>query len=118
MPLKKVLIVDDEVELCELLKHFLVRRNYDVTVCHSLSECEQTIGNQRYDLVFLDNNLPDGTGWDIAPLILEKNPETAFALISAFGPSRPSLPAHTRYTVLEKPLKFSEIEANLTRILG
>ncbi len=71
---KKVLIIDDEVDLCLLLKTYLIRRNYDVYYSHTLSEGLNQFKEIRPDILFLDNNLPDGIGWDKAAGLMEQSP--------------------------------------------
>ncbi len=70
--IKKVLIVDDEIDLCLLLKDYFTRKkNYEVILSHSLLEGKSLVGTVKPDILFLDNNLPDGTGWSIAPEFAE-----------------------------------------------
>lgn len=116
--MNKILIVDDEVDLCELLSMFLSKQNYKVDVAHTLSECETLIDKQTYDVVFMDNNLPDGMGWEYAPRIIEKNPHTFVTLISAYNPTEVKMPQGARYSIIEKPLKFSKISEELKQIFA
>lgn len=114
---KKILIVDDEIELCKLLENFLIKKNYEVSISHTLDRCRQLIKEHTFDFVFLDNNLPDGIGWEIAPLIVENSPNTFIAFISAYNPIKFGLPEFAKYKIIEKPLRFSEIEKDLDTIL-
>jgi DNA-binding NtrC family response regulator len=56
-----VLIVDDDEDLCNLLKASLPAR-FSVHVEHSLTEAEKYLTQHQPSLLFLDNSLPDGTG--------------------------------------------------------
>ena len=69
---KKVLIIDDEVDLCLLLKTYLNRRNYEVYYSHTLKEGINQFKQVIPDILFLDNNLPDGIGWEEAAGLLEQ----------------------------------------------
>src|SRR6185295_17721119 len=82
--MKRVLIVDDEVDLCMVLKQFLTKRNYEVHVAHTLSEGMDLLNNLKPDTLMLDNNLPDGRGWDLAAEIRKKYPAMSITLVSAF----------------------------------
>lgn len=115
---KKILVVDDEVELCALLKNFLVKRNYDVSVCYTIEECRQMLNTTSFDFVFLDNNLPDGVGWDMVSTIAEKKLQTFIMLISAYKAPQFKIPGFTNYKIMEKPLRFADIERDLKEILG
>lgn len=106
---KKILIIDDEVDLCLLLKDYFLRKKYSVEVSHTLSEGEKMFYDIHPDILFLDNNLPDGAGWNCAPVFAQKMPGTYFVLISAFHPSAPEMPPTANYRVIEKPITLAEL---------
>lgn len=113
---KKVLIIDDEEELCLLLKSYLLRKNYETYISHSLQEGQKQFASVRPDIVFIDNNLPDGTGWDFAiNTLLPLHPSHLF-FISAFHPSLPNIPADTKYSVIEKPISYTDLEKKLAEV--
>ena len=109
--MKKVLIVDDEVDLCLLLQQFLSKRNCEVHVAHSLTEGLNKLDAIRPDALMLDNNLPDGMGWDVAEQIRQKFPQMNITLISAYR-----LAKDFKYNFdksiqfLEKPISLNDIE--------
>lgn len=113
---KKVLIIDDEVDLSMLLKDYFVRKNYEVTVSHSLAEGAAILSESAPDVLFLDNNLPDGIGWNIAPAIAENNPNIYIVLVSAFHPNVPHMPAGANFQVIEKPISFSDLDKQFSRL--
>ena len=109
--MKKVLIVDDEVDLCLLIKQFLSKKNYEVHVAHTLLDGLRLLDTVRPDALMLDNNLPDGMGWSQATAILEKYPALHITLISAYQlASDYSHPLHNSIHFLEKPLSLNDIE--------
>jgi DNA-binding response OmpR family regulator len=59
--IKKILIIDDETDLCSLLKTVLTYDNFTVDCAYSLSEADNKM-REHPNIVLLDNNLPDGTG--------------------------------------------------------
>lgn len=61
----KVLIVDDEKEVCEDLSRQLTRKGYDVLVAHSRTEANFLIKQHHIDIAVLDIMLPDGSGLQI-----------------------------------------------------
>ncbi len=106
---KKVLIIDDEVDLCLLMKTYLSRKNYEVYYFHTLKEGISQVPKILPDIIFLDNNLPDGLGWDKASDLLEKYPSIQLHLISAYHPSTPDL--HSKpFKVWEKPITLKDLE--------
>ena len=77
MEAKKVLIVEDDEPLQQLIKLLVEKRNAVVTIVGSGKEANHVLieQNNHYDLVFLDLILPEVTGWDVLE-ILKSNPET------------------------------------------
>ena len=60
---KTILVIDDELDLCALIKIMLTKENYFVECAGSLAEAGFKLKNKP-DIVLLDNNLPDGRGID------------------------------------------------------
>jgi DNA-binding NtrC family response regulator len=113
---RKVLIIDDEIDLCLLLKSYFVRKNYEVYLSHTLEEGLSFIKSLNPNIIFLDNNLPDGIGWNVAPDIATSHPDTYINMISAFHPVKPQMPADAKYSVIEKPISFSDLDRQLVNI--
>lgn len=109
---KKVLIIDDEVDLCLLLKTYLIKRNYEVYYTHTLSDGITKFNSVKPDILFLDNNLPDGTGWGLASGFLASNPHLKLHLISAYHPEKPDKGLQS-FTIWEKPLTLKELDNHL-----
>jgi DNA-binding response OmpR family regulator len=112
--MKKVLIIDDEVDLCLMIRQFLRKRNYDVHIAHTLNDGLSHLNAITPDVLFLDNNLPDGMGWDAAKSIHDRYPFMKITLISAYELSHEvrTLLDHS-IQVLEKPVSLLEIERHL-----
>lgn len=68
----KILIVDDEIEICELLKLYLENANYDVEYSHTGKEALKLVADYDPDLIILDVLLPDINGLDLCPQLREK----------------------------------------------
>jgi signal transduction histidine kinase len=65
----KILIVEDETELAEVLEYNLRKEGYEVlTAFDGLSAC-RSIGAERPDLILLDILLPDLDGWEVCRLL-------------------------------------------------
>jgi DNA-binding NtrC family response regulator len=110
--MKKVLIIDDEVDFCLLMKQFLLRKDYSVELAHTLADGLKKLQDYHPDLVFLDNNLPDGTGWENAFMMTKLHPGLRINLISAF--KNMIVPTDNKQVkVLEKPVTFSALESYL-----
>lgn len=106
---KKILIIDDEPDLCSLMKEYFSRKDYNVHFTHTLREGVDEMQNLHPDILFLDNNLPDGLGWLQVESFLKMNPNLRLYLMSGFQPSFPEIPGLT-YNVLIKPISFADLE--------
>lgn len=79
-----ILIIDDEPDICRLLQMSLVKHGYNVKYVHNLRAGLQYIQRQQPDILFLDINLPDGSGLEALPLIKKNCPALRIITISAY----------------------------------
>ena len=112
--MKKVLIIDDEIDLCILLKNYLTRRHFQVETSHQLANGLEKALSFHPDIIFLDNNLPDSEGWTKAEWLLNLLPEAEIYLISAYK-SVPAVSESSRLKIIEKPLSLKSIEKLISR---
>jgi DNA-binding response OmpR family regulator len=59
----KILIVEDETKLSEIMKLYLEKENYEVTCASEGREGEAYLSSENFDLIILDVMLPDKDGW-------------------------------------------------------
>jgi DNA-binding NtrC family response regulator len=107
---KKVLIIDDEKDLCLLMKTYFLRKNYEVHIAYTLSDGMNRVDDVMPDYLFIDYNLPDGLGWDKLPGLYKKYPKIHYHLISAFRPTMPSDLDGSTLTVWEKPISLKALD--------
>ena len=79
----KVLIVDDELDICYLLSGMLKQRNFLTGFVNTLSDAVIALQNDPPAILFLDNHLPDGFGLDFIPFIKKNYPEVKVIMITA-----------------------------------
>jgi DNA-binding NtrC family response regulator len=104
---RKILIIDDEKDFGFLMKSFFTPKNYDVHIAYTLEDGMKKLEEERPDIIFLDNNLPDGLGWGKTEYILYNYPLTKLNLISALNVPKTS---SSTFRILEKPLRFEELK--------
>ncbi|QOR34043.1 response regulator transcription factor [Clostridium sp. 'deep sea'] len=63
----KILIIDDEIDICELLKLYLENAGYQVEYCHTGEQALEYAQSFNPDLIILDVLLPDTTGIKLCP---------------------------------------------------
>lgn len=90
-----ILILDDEIDICFLLTIFLKKKFSIVDSIHSISELKKT-DITKYKIIFIDNNLSDGSGFDEIKYLRNKNSTLKIIAISAFD------------TLLEKNIAYEK----------
>jgi two-component system OmpR family response regulator len=81
--LMKVLIIDDELDICYLLSGILNRKKLTTSYVNTLGDARTALDADIPDLVFLDNHLPDGYGLDFISHIKLTYPDTKIIMITA-----------------------------------
>jgi DNA-binding response OmpR family regulator len=106
MKKRKVLIIDDEEDFGMLMRRFFSQKNYDVYVAYTIADGLKLLDEHLPDIIFLDNNLPDGYGWDKTEYILATYPQTQLNLISALNVPKTS---SSSFRILEKQMLLKEL---------
>jgi DNA-binding response OmpR family regulator len=112
MSRKKIVIIDDEEDLCQLMKTYFVELNHDVFLANTLGTGLVLMKEVSPDVVFIDNNLPDGLGWEKMHYLLEEFPACKINLISADDHLPADLKSRNNHavTILEKPLRLNTLK--------
>ncbi|MBV7537339.1 sigma-54 dependent transcriptional regulator [Duganella sp. sic0402] len=81
----RVLVVDDEADLRELLELTLVKMGLDVDSAATLAEARALLAGVEYQLVLTDMRLPDGLGLELVREVTAACRNTPVAVVTAFG---------------------------------
>ncbi|MBD8826367.1 sigma-54-dependent transcriptional regulator [Pseudomonas sp. CFBP 13602] len=82
---QKILIVDDEPDIRELLEITLGRMKLETRSARDVNEAREWLGRESFDLCLTDMRLPDGTGLELVQFIQQRYPHLPVAMITAFG---------------------------------
>jgi CheY-like chemotaxis protein len=82
MNIIKILWVDDEIDLLKPHILFLEKKNYQVTTCNSGTEAIDILEDNKFDIVFLDENMPGLTGLETLNEIKEKQDNLPVVMIT------------------------------------
>ena len=82
---KRILVVDDEEMIRDLLEETFSKRGYEVETAVNGREALKKIKEERYDLLVTDLRLPDISGMEILSRVKGKNPELGTIMITAYG---------------------------------
>lgn len=84
----KLLIIDDDKDICLVLSKFLVKNGYSVDVAHKGEEGLQMLRGSQYDLILCDYRLPDLTGVEMLRKIKLLQPSVAVIIITGYSDVR------------------------------
>ncbi len=109
--LPRVLVVDDEEDIRELLDLTLARMGLSADCAGSVAEARHFLEKGRYSLCLTDMRLPDGEGLDIVRLIGSRYGETPVAVITAFGSADNAVAALKAgaFDYLAKPVALDQL---------
>ena len=111
----RLLIVEDEKELCDTISKSLYESGYEVDTCYDGYEALDYILTEDYDLIVLDLNLPGMDGMDILRELRKENEETKVLILSARSQiidKVEGLDAGAN-DYMEKPFHIQELEARI-----
>ncbi len=78
----KILWVDDEIQLLKPHMLFLEKKNYEVVPCTNGADAVESISEEQFDIVFLDENMPGLSGLETLSQIKEKLPNLPVIMIT------------------------------------
>lgn len=120
--MSRILVVDDEQDLCEILQFNLSRQGYEVDVAYSAEEAEVCMQSQTYDLVLLDVMMEGKSGFELAeimkrnemlasiPIIFCTAKDTEQDTLRGFGLGADDY--------IAKPFRISEVLARVKAVLN
>jgi len=115
----KILIVDDNVEMCELLAECLRPQRYAMARTSSGLAALELIENERFDVVILDLRLPRSDGIEILRHIRERRPEVEIIVLTAYASLETAIEALRlgAYDYVTKPFHPDTIRSTVERAL-
>ena len=111
MTAPRILVVDDEADLRELLEITLVRMGLDVDCADSLATARARLGQTGYALVLTDMRLPDGLGIELVREVASTYKHIPIAVITAYGSADNAVAALKAgaFDYLSKPVGLDQL---------
>src|SRR5262250_2711880 len=115
----KVLVIDDEPDLLELLELTLSRMGLDTMRAQSVAEAVGLLDSQAFDLCLTDMRLPDGQGLSVVEHISKEGLDVPVAVITAFGSAENAVAALKAgaFDYLAKPVALEQLRALVKQAL-
>ncbi len=110
--MEKILIVDDERSLRDVLSIMLKRAGYDISVASDGDEAIARIEKELFDLVITDLKMPKVGGLDVLKAVKDASPDSVVLLITAFASAESAVEAMKlgAYDYLTKPFQVDEVQ--------
>ena len=115
----KILIVDDEQAMCELLEADLRLRDFETEWYTSAEEALQAVNRQSYDVVLTDLNMPGTNGIQLCEHIVTHRPDIPVVIMTAFGSLESAVDAIRAgaYDFVTKPIEMDLLNVTLSRAI-
>ena len=104
-----ILLVDDEQRLREAIARSLTAHGHSVDQAGTCEEAVEAVGKTDYDLLCLDVNLPDATGWDVLRKLRADGRSVPAVVFSAVPPSASRVREFRPLGVLHKPFPIEAL---------
>src|SRR5688500_4455704 len=113
----RVLIVEDDRDLCEVLEARLARRGYDVSWCHAADAGLERLRTESYDVIVTDLRLGGMSGLELCTWIAENRPDVPVIVITAFGSMETAIAAIRAgaYDFITKPFEMDQLALTIER---
>src|SRR5262247_3145597 len=114
----RVLVVDDDKSICNLLKSMLEMEDYAHRVATSGEEARRLIASDHFDIMISDIYLGDDSGLNVLTRMKESNPEAEVVIMTAHGSVETAVNAvhNGAFDYISKPFAVDEVLEILKRI--
>lgn len=115
----KILVADDETDICRALSFLLNREGYAVTSADSGEQALLKIKEEHFDVVLTDLKMGKTDGMEVLEKVKETAPDTAVVIMTAFASVESAIEAMKKGAVdyIVKPFHNEEIKLTIKRIL-
>jgi two-component system OmpR family response regulator len=115
----RILVVEDEGDICLLLELLLAGRRTVVDHVHNLTDAKEFIEREQPTLVLLDNRLPDGLGIDFIGYLKQEYPQIKIIMITGVdGIAEDAVLATGADRFISKPFTQSKLQDSVNQVLN
>jgi len=116
---KKVLIIEDEGDMCLLLNIMLNGKDMELDHVKSIALAEEYLQKEQPALIILDNKLPDGFGVDFIPFIKKNHSSAKIIMISGYDGAVKDVALENGADIfLEKPFTKAQLYDSIMELLN
>lgn len=117
--MKKILIIDDDIDMCRLLSHFLQRKGFEADTAYTASKGLIKFNEGNFDLVLCDFRLGDRDGRSVLQEIKQLKPATPVIIITGYSDIKMAVEVmrHGAFDYITKPLVPEEVISLINRAM-
>jgi len=118
--MNKILIIDDDLDMCRLLDRFLTRNNFDVKFAHTGKKAMEELEKNTPDVILCDFRLEDTDGKDLLIQIKERTPQVPVIIITGYSDIKIAVEVikHGAFDYITKPLFPEEILVTIKKAIS
>ncbi|HAC73723.1 MAG TPA: hypothetical protein DCF46_09005, partial [Porphyromonadaceae bacterium] len=83
--MKRILILDDNLTICLMLKSWLVKQHYQADTAISVQEAQQKVKNEAYDLILSDIRMPEADGFSFLSWIKKFDSDILVIMMTGYA---------------------------------
>lgn len=115
----KILVIEDEGDICLILELLLVGRKTTVDHVHTLTDAKEYISKEQPHLILLDNRLPDGLGIDFIGYLKKQYPQIKIIMITGVdGIAEDAVLATGADRFMSKPFTKTQLQESISQVLN
>jgi DNA-binding NtrC family response regulator len=118
-PTGRILVIDDDRALCDLLQETLERRGHRVRTAFAAGQARDLLHREEIDVVLTDLHMPGQSGIDFCAELHANRPDLPVVILTAFGSLETAIAALRAgaYDFITKPIDYDLLGFNLERAL-
>jgi two-component system response regulator HydG len=116
---RRILIIDDDRSMCDVLDAELKRRGFETTTTTNAEQALRLVGERDFDLVLTDINMHAMSGVDLCRQIVESREQMPVVVMTAYGSMEAAIAAIRAgaYDFVTKPFEMDDIALTIERAL-
>ena len=118
--LKRILVVDDEINVCKSVRQALLNPGYQIELALSGADALRLEAEKPFDVILLDLMMPVAGGLDVLKALKARNSLAQIIIMTGYPSSRTSLQSMQlgAFDYLPKPFLLSEIRSLVAKALA
>jgi two-component system response regulator HydG len=117
--MESLLIVDDDIDLCTVLKEELAEVGYNVEFVNNVNNAFEHLSNNHVDLILLDLKMPEQNGFDLLRRLEKYNEKIKVIILTAYADVRSAIDTAIMGAndFISKPYDFDELLITIRNVL-